>query len=165
RPAPAGRRPNSRRRALVDAHEEAPEDREPLLVSPRCRSALGVLRRLAGALQADLLAFLHAGVARQELLAAERRLQAFVGAGERTRDAVRERAGPAADTPAGDARLHVPALCAADGLQRGEHRRLMRAAREHVEVALAVHQDLAAPRVHAHARDRRLAPAGAVEIA
>ncbi len=77
---------------------------------------------------------------------------------------MREGARPPRDATTGDARLDVVLAVDARGLQWRQHLLLVRAARKHVHIPLAVDEDLAGARVEAYARDRSLATAGAVEI-
>ena len=69
--------------------------------------ALGVLRRLAGELEAVLLALFDAGVAGEETVVAQRLPQVLVHDDEGARDAVRDGAGPGADAAAFDFHLGV----------------------------------------------------------
>src|SRR5258706_8445101 len=80
--------------------------------------ALGVLRSLAGLLQAVLLALLLAGVAGEEPGPLERDAQLAVELGQRTGDAEAQRAGLPADAAAVDRRVDVVALVGGRQTQR-----------------------------------------------
>src|SRR4029079_9257066 len=100
---------------------------------------LGELRRLAGALEAGLLAFLHARVTREEVLAAlefwlDRRVRGDEGAGDPHLD----RARPAADAAAFAFDLGAEAALAADPDQGREHLGTVHVAREHLFDGAAV---------------------------
>src|SRR5579862_6591882 len=73
-------------------------DKCRLLAALSCADlALGVLRCLAGALEAVLLALLHASVTREQTVVSQLRLQRLVEADQRPCDTVRDGSRPAAD--------------------------------------------------------------------
>src|SRR3954452_7044687 len=88
---------------------------------PRTRLGLlplGVLRRLAGLLQAVLLALLHPGVAGEEAGLLQRRPRLGVTVDERTRDAESHRTRLTGDAAALDAHEHVVPVGHVEGLER-----------------------------------------------
>src|SRR5262245_39662024 len=101
------------------------------------RLALRVLRRLAGPLEAVLLALLDARVARQQAGLAQQRASRLVGLGERARERVRDRAGLAGDPAPGHLGPHAE-LRPADGPERLGRDVLQRRARQRRVERLAV---------------------------
>src|SRR5690606_10923194 len=80
--------------------------------------ALGVGRGLAGALEAGLLAFLHAGVAGQKLLVAQRGLHVRVHLDERPGQPKLDRVALAGNAATVDVNGHVVAAFLADNPKR-----------------------------------------------
>src|SRR5690625_7962021 len=121
-------------------------------------SALGVLRGLAGLLQAGLLALDGAGVAGEVPGTLEARA---VGLGvdlvERTSHAQAQRAGLAGDATAVDARDDVEATLEVEQGERGVHHLLVELVGEVVLQRTTVDRPLARPGDETHARDRLLA--------
>src|SRR5690606_25362071 len=127
--------------------------------------ALRVLRRLAGALEANLLALLHAGVTRQHAGALQRRAKLLVEAGQGTGDAVADRADLAGDTATHNRGDDIELLSGRRGAKRRHQQGLVQAATTEVlGCRLAIHCHLTRSRVQANARDRRLAAADAVVV-
>src|SRR5690349_6779626 len=127
--------------------------------------ALGVLRGLARALEAVLLALLHAWVARQEAALAHRDAQFLVGTDKRARNAVPHSAGLAAHATAHYLDGNVEAVDQIDGTQRAAHRLHQRLAREILIRRTPVHNNIAvAIREEPDARHSSLAPARTVVI-
>src|SRR5579884_1047136 len=125
-----------------------------------CELTLGVLRGLAGALEARLFAFLHARVAREEAGTAQRGLPFGIDAHEGAGQGVANGAGLPADAAAQHFDIHVVdvvQLKRAQGRVDGRQQSLalskvgLRLLAVHGHVALAVG-------IEAHAGYRRLAP-------
>src|SRR5690349_7139103 len=89
----------------------------------RYRLALRILRRLAGALEAVLLALFGAGVAGEQAELAQLRLQRLVGNYQRAGDAVADRARPAGDAAAFSLYLDIELAGSADRAQAVQHLR------------------------------------------
>src|SRR3972149_5487400 len=110
-------------------------------MSEEVESALGILGRLAGALQAGLLALLHPRVAGEEARLAQGRAKALIEGEERPREAGGDSVGPGGDAPAGDLHLDVEAAASIGRLQRPAHLHLVDRPREQVLERLAVDGD------------------------
>src|SRR4051794_7423151 len=130
-------------------------------INPALRSALGVLRRLAGLLETGLLALDDAGVTREQPGLLERGAVGLdVDGVEAAGHAEAQGAGLAGDAAAVDPRDDVEAALE---LQRGErlvHDLLVQLVREVVVQGPAVDRPLAGAGDDAHAGDGLLATAG-----
>src|SRR3954469_10244106 len=109
--------------------------------------ALGVLSRLASALQAVLLALLLTRVTRHQAVAAQLRLQGLVEVHQGAGDAVRDGAGPAGSPTAGDLRLHAELARLAQHRQRPHGDLLQYEPGQSVLQGAAVNYDLGGTRV------------------
>src|SRR5262249_17163988 len=127
----------------------------------RRRLALGELRRLAGLVQAGLLALDHAGVARQEALALEHDTQLRIGLDERAGDAVPDGARLPGRPAAVHAHTEVVASLEPGDLERRHDGRPVRHTREVLLGGAAVHPRGAVAGPQDHTRHRCLALAGA----
>src|SRR6201996_6982221 len=139
---------------------------QALLFSRACRGLLplGVLRRLAGLLQAVLLALLDPGVPGQEACLLQRRAVLRVDQGKRPGHAEAQRARLPGDAAAGDPGHHVELVLPAQGHERLVDELLVHLVREvHVERA-AVDRPLARTGHDADPGDGLLAAAGAGRV-
>src|SRR5512144_1912225 len=127
----------------------------------RCGSALAVLRRLAGLLEAGLLALDHAGVAGEEPGLLQRRaVRLDVDGVERTRHAEPQGTGLAGDAAPVDAGDHVEAAREVRGHERLVDELLVQLVREVALQGAAVDGPLAGAGDQAHTSHGLLAPAG-----
>src|SRR5688572_6613100 len=111
-------------------------------------SALAVLRRAAGLVEADLLALDLTGVPGHETGVAHRLAQRLVVLEQRTRDAVTDRAGLAGRAAAGDRDLEVEARQRVGELERLANQHARGLATEVVLDRLAVDRDRALAGLH-----------------
>src|SRR3954466_4155826 len=125
------------------------------------RLALRELRRLARLVQAGLLALDLAGVPRQVALALEEDAKVRVDLDERARDPVAHRAGLAGRPAAVHSHAQVVLAVELGDLKRCHHRLPVQEPWEVVLERLAVDPCLAVAGTEDHARDGRLALAGA----
>src|SRR6516165_2916541 len=135
----------------------------PMSVGPRTsqRLALGVLRSLAGLLEAVLLPLRRPRVAGEEAGLLQRRPVLRVDERERPRQPESQRAGLARDAAAADARDHVELALGADQHERLADDLLVHLVREVRVKRPAVDRPLAGARDDADAGDGLLAAAGA----
>src|SRR5690349_1478687 len=124
-------------------------------------SALTELRRLAGLVQAGLLALHDAGVAGEEAFALQHGPQVRVRLDERAGDSVADSAGLAARPAAVHAHAQVVRALDAGDAQRRHHLRTVGHPREVVLEVPAVEPGRPVAGAQDHARDRGLALAGA----
>ena len=118
------------------------------------------LRAAAGAVQAGLLAFFHAGVAGQEVLLAELGVEVAVVPHQGAGDALHAGAGLAGAAAAVDANDHVDAVAHAAVLERRDDRVAILLDRKIVFQLALVDRELAAAGANSHAGDRGFAATG-----
>ena len=126
--------------------------------------ALAELRRATGSLEAVLLTFLHARVAGQEAGLLQGRAQLGVVLQQRAGQAVADGAGLAGAAAADNVDNNVELAFGAGEHQRAAGEQLQGVEADVIVDITAVDGELAGAVVHAHAGDRVLAAAGAVEI-
>src|SRR6266576_692166 len=132
---------------------------------PRGRAlALGVLGGFASALEAWLLPFLHARIARQHAVLLQHGPHREVGDAQGARDAVLHGAGLPGHAAAIDHCADVEALAALGQLERLDHDHLEHPPTEVLQWGLVIDHDGPLARIEADPRDRVLAPSGAVIV-
>src|SRR5690606_36860114 len=127
-------------------------------------SALGVLRRLAGPLEAVLLALLRPRVAGQEAGLAKRAARIRMGGQQRAGDAMADGAGLAGDPATGDEHAGRVAAHGLGHPEREEDGALRRRTAEVLGGGLAVDDDAPVAGKQTDPRDGGLAPAGPVDV-
>src|SRR6266550_3331976 len=135
-------------------------------VSPRRSAALalGVLRGFAGALEAGLLPFFHSRIPGQHAVLFQYRAHGQIGDAERPGDAMLHRAGLAGHAAAIDHGTDVEPFGAFRQLEGIDEDHLQHPPAEVLQRRLVVDHDRAIAWIEADARDRVLAPSGAVVV-
>src|SRR5215469_11153238 len=123
-----------------------PREGESFPCEGRGRSALGVLRSLAGLLQPGLLAFLYPGVPGQETGPLEARAVLRIHEGQRPGDPEPQRSRLPGDTAAGDPGDHVERLVGAQRHERLADQLLVHLVREVLVQCPVVDQPLSGTR-------------------
>src|SRR5688500_10551541 len=126
--------------------------------------ALGVLRRLASSLEAELLALLCARIAGQEARRTQRGTRIRMRADERSGDPVADGSGLTGDAPAGDEHAGRVAALGLGHAEGKEQRALGGGTAEVLARWLAVDDDAAVAGQQADPRDGGLAPPGPVDV-